>query len=118
MTLRTAPPALSLDETRARFRAFGLRERVAGTSVLYAPPGGPAEALFLVLNGSGTGAQIYLYPDTLHRPPGWAQPFYRTLDEAGFGMGSKLGPSITLEPADPERMAFFWAAFAALMGED
>ena len=113
MTLQTAPSAVSLDGVRARFRALGLRESGVGASFLYAPPA--RDAVLLVLQEYGNGAQIYLFPDALGRPPGVAGLFYRTLDEAGFRLGSKAGPSISLDLADGERMTRFWDAFADLM---
>jgi hypothetical protein len=39
---------------------------------------------------------------------------YAALEEAGFGMGSKLGPSISLPLEDAERMALLRDGFARL----
>ena len=94
MTLAIRHPTVPLDRVRARFRGFGLTEREAGTSWFYAIAG--VTRPLLVLQAMGRGAQIYLYPHALGREPGAAQWFYAALDEAGFGLGSKLGPSISL----------------------
>lgn len=110
MPLPTVDPAPSLDAMRARFRAFGLRERSAGTSFFYLMPDAGARIL-LVLQPFGAGAQIYLYPEALRRRAGAVQWFYDWLETEGFGMGSKLGPSISLPVDQPARMDVFWAGF-------
>src|SRR5437870_2664862 len=114
MALTWNYPAVSLEETRARFRAFGLLERASGESFLYGPAQSPGRML-LILTPQGLGAQIYLFPEALARAPGVAQPFYAALEAAGFGMGSKLGPSIALNIGDEARMATFWEEFGRLM---
>ena len=114
MPLTRTDPAPSLDDIRARFRELGLVEEVAGTSWFYAPGDAPQRPV-LVLQVVGRGAQIYLYPHALGRAPGAAQWFYAALEAAGFGMGSKLGPSISLPLEDAERMALFWGHFARLL---
>lgn len=106
--------AASLDAVRAHFRALGLGERPAGTSFFYLLPDG-SERLLLILQSVGRGAQIYLYPEAFRRPPGAAQWFYAALEAEGFGMGSKLGPSISLDVTDDQRMAIFWSAFERLL---
>jgi hypothetical protein len=116
MPLPTIDPALPLDDVRARFRALGLLERATGTSFCYALPGGD-ERMLLILQSVGRGAQIYLYPEAFGRPAGAAQWFYALLEAKGFGMGSKLGPSISLAVDQPEQMEIFWAAFARLLDE-
>jgi hypothetical protein len=111
MAMLTPPPVADLAPLRARFRAAGLVEQAVGLSWLYTyPPDGRAA---LILSAAGRSAQLYLFPEAF---PGPAQPFYAALDRAGFGMGSKLGPSISFDPADPERLAFFWHGFAGLLG--
>ena len=117
MTLTIRDPAVPLDGVRARFRGFGLGERPSGLSWFYALAGG-TERLLLILTAVGNGAQIYLYPQALRRAPGAAQWFYALLDEAGFGMGSKLGPSISLPLEDGARMALFWDGFGRLLAGD
>jgi hypothetical protein len=114
MALTWNHPAVSLEETRARFRGFGLLEQVSGESFLYGPADAPGRML-LILTPQGLGAQIYLFPEALARAPGAAQPFYAALEAAGFGMGSKLGPSIGLAILDEERMTIFWEEFGRLM---
>ena len=114
MSFALSDPAPSLDAIRARFRGLGLVETATGTSWFYAAPDTP-HRLLLVLQAVGRGMQIYLYPRALGRAPGAAQWFYATLEEAGFGMGSKLGPSISLPVDDGERMALFWDRFALLL---
>jgi hypothetical protein len=113
MPLPTVDPAPSLDAMRARFRAFGLKERVAGTSFFYLMPDADARIL-LVLQPFGAGAQIYLYPEALRRPAGAVQWFYARLEGEGFGMGSKLGPSISLPVDRPALMDVFWTGFEQL----
>jgi hypothetical protein len=98
MPLPTLDPAPSLDATRARFRALGLKERAAGTSFFYLLPDADARIL-LVLQPFGSGAQICLYPEGLRRTAGAVQWFYARIEDEGFGMGSKLDPSISL-PVD------------------
>lgn len=71
--------------------------------------------LLLILQSVGRGAQIYLYPEAFARPAGSSQWFYALLEEAGFGMGSKLGPSISLAIDQPSQMELFWAAFTQLL---
>ena len=107
-------PAPPLDAVRARFLDLGLVEKAAGTSWFYAPGDDPSR-LLLVLQVVGRGAQVYLYPQALGRAPGAAQWFYAALETAGFGMGSKLGPSISLPLEDAGRMALFWDGFARLL---
>ena len=114
MTLMTADQAASLDDVRARFRAYGLVEIAAGTSYFYSLPGS-AGRLLLILQSVGRGAQIYLYPEAFARPAGAAQWFYATLEAEGFAIGSKLGPSIGLDVTDGERMDAFWVAFTSLL---
>jgi hypothetical protein len=114
MALTWNYPVVSLEETRARFRAFGLLERASGESFLYRPSEAPGRML-LILTPQGLGAQIYLFPEALARAPGAAQPFYAALEAAGFGMGSKLGPSIGLDITNQARMAIFWEEFGRLM---
>jgi hypothetical protein len=113
MALTFHDPPVPLDDVRGRFRGLGLTEQEAGTSWFYALAG--AGRPLLVLQAVGRGAQIYLYPHALGREPGAAQWFYAALDEAGFGLGSKLGPSISLPLEDAERMTFFWDGFARLL---
>jgi hypothetical protein len=67
--------------------------------------------ILLVLQPFGAGAQIYLYPEALRRRAGAVQWFYARLEAEGFGMGSKLGPSISLPVDQPARMDVFWAGF-------
>ena len=117
MTLTIRDPAVPLDGVRARFRGFGLGERPSGLSWFYALAGG-TERLLLILTAVGNGAQIYLYPQALRRAPGAAQWFYALLDEADFGLGSKLGPSISLPLEDEARMALFWDGFGRLLAGD
>lgn len=114
MALTIIDPAFPLDDARARFRAFGLAERAAGSSFFYALPERGGRFL-LILHSVGRGAQIYLYPEAFGRSPGAAQWFYATLEAEGFGMGSKLGPSISLPVEDEDGMAVFWHAFDTLM---
>ncbi len=114
MTLTTTDPAVVLDDLRVRFRSFGLEERAAGTSFFYALAGMDGRML-LVLQPFGHGAQIYLYPEALERPAGAAHWFYAALEAEGFGMGSKLGPSISLDLTNPDRMRTFWSAFGDLL---
>jgi len=114
MPLTRTDPSPSLDDSRARFRDLGLVEEATGTSWFYAR-GDARQRPLLVLQAVGSGAQIYLYPHALKRAPGAAEWFYAALEEAGFGMGSKLGPSISLPLDDAERMALFWDHFARLL---
>lgn len=115
MPLPTTDPALPLDDTRARFRAYGLVESYRGTTHIYSVSGAGTTRMLLALQSVGRGAQIYLFPEALNRMPGAAQPFYTTLEAAGFGMGSKLGPSINLALEDEARTHIFWLAFDRLM---
>jgi hypothetical protein len=117
VTLTIRDPAVPLDGIRARFRAFGLAERPSGLSWFYAPARGEGR-LLLILTAVGNGAQIYLYPQALGRAPGAAQWFYALLEEADFGLGSKLGPSISLPLEDEARMALFWDGFGRLLAEE
>jgi len=117
MALTIRDPAVPLDGVRARFRAFGLAERPSGLSWFYALASETGR-LLLILTPVGNGAQIYLYPQALGRAPGAAQWFYALLDDAGFGMGSKLGPSISLPLEDAEGMALFWDGFGRLLAGD
>jgi hypothetical protein len=113
MPLPTVDPAPSLDAIRARFRAFGLQERTAGTSFFYLMPDADARIL-LILQPFGAGAQIYLYPEALARSAGATQWFYAWLENEGFGMGSKLGPSISLPVDRPTLMEVSWTGFDQL----
>lgn len=115
MTLNMAFPVLPLEETRARFRASGLTESCHGTTYAYALTRTGRERMLLVLQSVGYGAQIYLFPEALARPRGAAQPFYAALEAAGFGIGSKLGPSIGFNVRDDAMMATFWQAFEQLL---
>lgn len=115
MTLTRSDVGPSLEAVRSRLCGHGLHEGFVGTSYLYSVGEGLAARLLLVLHAVGTGAQVYLFPEALARTPGAAQPFYAALEAAGFGMGSKLGPSISLPLADEQRMHYFWSAFALLM---
>ena len=115
MSLAVTDLARPLDDVRARFRDLGLEERPAGTSWFYALADG---RLLLILSPMGRGAQVYLYPQALGRPPGSAQWLYAALEAADFGMGSKLGPSIGLPLEDEARMALFWSGFARLLAGD
>jgi hypothetical protein len=114
MSLPTVDPAPSLGAIRTRFRTFGLVERPLGTSLFYLMPNDAARML-LVLQPIGTGAQIYLYPEALGRVAGAAQWFYARLEREGFGMGSKLGPSISLPLDQPASMDVFWRGFEQLL---
>ncbi len=115
MTLATTDPAVPLDDVRARFRACGLAERPSGAGFVYTRGGGAEARMLLILQAVGRGAQIYLFPEALGRGPGAAQPFYVALEAAGFGIGSKAGPSIGLSVEDDERMTVFWTAFQQLL---
>lgn len=115
MTLNVALPDVPLEETRARFRANGLAETYRGATYVYSLARDGREQMLLVLQAVGYGAQIYLFPEALALPRGAAQPFYAALEAAGFGMGSKLGPSISFNVRDPAMMATFWQAFERLL---
>ena len=115
MPLPTTDPALPLDTIRATFRAHGLAERRSGGSYVYTLADDPRARMLLILQSVGRGAQLYLFPEALRRAGGAAQPFYAALEAAGFGMGSKLGPSISLDVADAAQMTIFWAAFGRLL---
>jgi hypothetical protein len=114
MALQVRDPGVPLDDLRLRFRAFGLTEQSAGTSYFYRLPD-DAGRMLLILQAAGRGAQIYLYPEALGRPPGAVQWFYALLERQGFGMGSKAGPSITLALNQPSLMDTFWQAFGRLL---
>jgi hypothetical protein len=118
MALAITDPAVPLDAIRAGFRDRGLHETVAGTSFVYSLDSDPHGRMALILQAVGRGAQIYLFPEAFGRAPGFAQPFYAALDSAGFGMGSKAGPSISLDVDDSDRMAVFWQAWSHYLAID
>ena len=117
MTLRVMEPKVPLDGIRARLRSLGLLEQAAGTSFLYRLSE-PEQRILLILHATGGAAQVYLYPQALGRAPGSTQWFYAALEAAGFGMGSKAGPSIALPLTDAALMDVFWTHCARLLAGD
>lgn len=101
--LSTGTASAAFDELRALLRSFGLSERESAGVYVYRL--GPRQVA--TLRGSMRSATLYLYPDALGRGPGVASTFYRTLDLAGLGMGSKLGPSVDLSLENREHVALF-----------
>src|SRR5438105_4311547 len=88
------------EELRAFFRSLGLGERASGDLFLYEFPRTDGPRQFASLSGRRTYATLYIYPDALGRAPGHASDFYRMLDEAGFELGAKAGPSIGIDLSD------------------
>ena len=117
MSVRVVEPAVPLDGVRGRLRSLGLLEQAAGTSFLYRLSE-PEWRILLILHATGRNAQVYLYPQALGRAPGSTQWFYAALEAAGFGMGSKAGPSITLPLADAALLDVFWTQLARLLAGD
>jgi hypothetical protein len=77
-------------------------------------PGGVTRQ-FATLHAGLQAATVYLYPDALGRAAGHSSAFYRMLDDAGFGMGSKLGPSIGINLDDARQLRLFRDGVAALL---
>lgn len=101
---------------RTEFRALGLIEAAVGPAFEYHVRRGAAgTALFATLHLQGHSATIYLYPDALGGRPGVATGFYLRLDEAGFGLGSKLGPSISFDPEDAAQRGMFFTGLRAVL---
>lgn len=117
---RAPPSAVAAPEPFAALRAFlrslGLVEDGVGESYRYRcrRPDGTLGWLATV-HGGRRGATIYLYPDALGRGRGVAASLYRTLDEAGLGMGSKAGPSIDVDLANAEQVALLHRCLRALL---
>lgn len=111
----TADPADTFAGLRAFLCSLGLIEEPSGNCFLYLwphPAGNTRQ--FATLQGSAHSATVYLYPDALGRAPGYAAHFYRALDDAGLGMGSKLGPSIGIDLGDATQVRLFHEGLAAL----
>jgi hypothetical protein len=104
------------EDLRAFLRSLGLIEQPSGDCYLYLwrQPGGVTRQ-FATLQAGLHSATVYLYPDALDRAPGHASAFYRTLDDAGLGMGSKLGPSIGINLGDARQLRLFRDGLAALL---
>jgi hypothetical protein len=103
-------------ELRAFLRSLGLVEDAVGESFRYRcrrPDG--SLAWFATVHGGRRGATIYLYPDALDRGRGVAAALYRTLDEAGLGMGSKAGPSIDVDLTDAEQVTLLRSGLRDLL---
>ncbi len=116
-----SPPLLhdtgdaDFDDFRRFLCSLGLDEQASGGCYLYAfshPADGWRQ--FATVSCTMRQVTIYLYPDALGRDPGHAGRFYRTLDDAGFGMGSKLGPSIAFSLDNEARLHQFKQELAAL----
>lgn len=104
------------EELRAFLRSLGLVEDLVGESYRYRcrrPDG--SLGWFATVHGGRRGATIYLYPDALGRGAGVAAALYRTLDEAGLGMGSKAGPSIDVDLTDAEQVGLLRGSLTALL---
>jgi hypothetical protein len=105
-----------LAELRSFLRGLQLGERALGDAFAYdwlAASGGART--FATLHPGRTGATIYLYPDALGLPPGRFTRFYRVLDDAGLGMGSKAGPSIGIDLGDDAQVRLFRDGLAELL---
>ena len=100
----------AFDEVRALLRSFGLSESEAAGVYVYRL----GARQVATLRGSMHSATLYLYPDALGRGAGVASSFYRTLDLAGLGMGSKLGPSVDLDLENAAHVALFREKLTAL----
>jgi hypothetical protein len=92
---------------RAFFCSLGLSETEALGSYMYWHGHADGERQFATVHGGRRTVTIYLYPDALGRGAGHASTFYRTLDDAGLGMGSKAGPSISLDLEDAAQVRLF-----------
>jgi len=102
---------------RAFLRSLGLEERPCGDTYLYYVSGAAGAARQLAtLHGALRTATIYLYADALGQQNGYGDGFYRTVEDAGLGMGSKLGPSVAMGLDQPRQLATFRAAMTALLG--
>jgi hypothetical protein len=115
--LVTGPPT-GLAALRAFLCSLDLVEESSGDSFLYSYPH-PSGTLrrFATLHGGRRSATIYLYPDALGRDHGYATRFYRVLDDAGLGMGSKAGPSIGIDLDDEMQLRLFSDGLRALIQE-
>ena len=101
---------------RAFLRSLGLIEQPSGDCFLFLwrQPGGVTRQ-FATLHAGLHSVTVYLYPDALGRYVGHASAFYRMLDDAGLGMGSKLGPSIGINLDDVRQLRLFRDGLAALL---
>ncbi|MBI2760642.1 MAG: hypothetical protein HYX51_04350 [Chloroflexi bacterium] len=113
--LITGPPT-GLSALRAFLCSLGLAEETSGDAYLYSYPH-PSGSLrrFATLHGGRRSVTIYLYPDALGRDHGYATRFYRVLDDAGLGMGSKAGPSIGIDLDDDTQVRLFHDGLRALL---
>lgn len=110
------PPGAGIAELRAFLCALGLFETEALGSYIYWHGSGEGARQFATVHGGRRTLTVYLYPDALGRGSGHANAFYRTLDDAGLGMGSKAGPSISLDLENDAEMRLFREGLAALFG--
>lgn len=108
-----------IDPDFAALRVFlgslGLVEQESGGCYLYSfrhPMGGQRQ--FATVRCTMRQVTVYLYPDALGRDAGHAARLYRTLDLAGLGMGSKLGPSIGFSLDGEVKLRLFKEELAAL----
>jgi hypothetical protein len=109
------PPDAS-EDLRAFLRSLGLIEQPSADCFLFLwrQPGGVTRQ-FATLHTGLHSVTVYLYPDALGRAAGHASAFYRILDDAGVGMGSKLGPSIGINLDDVRQLRLFRDGVAALL---
>jgi hypothetical protein len=115
----SGPSSEGIDDLRLFLRSLGLTEQERAGSFLYTcVHASGAVRHFATLHGRHRTATIYLYPDALGRASGHATRFYRELDDAGLGMGSKAGPSIGIDLDDPVQVRLFHDGLAALLGDD
>ncbi len=111
-----SPVSQSAATLRAFLRSLGLEERAIAGSYVYTHTGlDSVRRQFATLHAGLHSATIYLYPDALGQAGGSATRFYRVLDDAGLGMGSKAGPSIGIDLDDAAQVMLFRDGLTTLL---
>jgi hypothetical protein len=109
------PAGGGIVDLRSFLCSLGLSETEALGSYMYWHGHGDSKRQFATVHGGRRTVTVYLYPDALDRGPGHANSFYRRLDDAGLGMGSKAGPSISLDLEDEAQVRLFCEGLAELL---